>query len=196
MTYSTEPRIYAADLAAYNSGRLRGAWIDCAGKDADAIGDAIDAMLACSPDSNVVRRDVSAAFPSAEEYAVHDHEGFEGLISSEWPDLAEVAAIAEVLEEGDEDKRRGLLWLVNDRGYKIADAIERADEVRTFEGDAEDYAAELIEEGYSRELEALPDCVRYAIDWARVARDLVIAGDVDEYEAGRERFLVTNAGEF
>ncbi len=61
------PRIYIACLAAYNNGHLHGAWID-ADQDADQIRDAIAAMLARSP------------VEDAEEYAIHDYEGFEGVL--------------------------------------------------------------------------------------------------------------------
>jgi hypothetical protein len=138
--------------------------------------------------------------PSAEEWAVHDHEGFAGLISSEWPDLSEVAAIAEVLGEGDDDKRRGLLWLVNDCGWKIPDAIERCDEVRTYQSDIIDVVAD-----YAQELAS--DCVENfdnrasqwpfsCIDWKHAGNELLIGGDIAEVRQGGEYFLVTNASEF
>jgi antirestriction protein len=230
MTTTTSPRIYAADLAAYNGGRLRGIWIDVAGKDADAIGDEIDAMLARSPEPNVIRRrcddcgrhydvsgmhhdisgmgeldcprcgsgNASAPFPSAEEYAIHDHEGFAGLISSEWPDLAELGQAAEALE--DDDKRRGLLWLVNDRGYTISDALERCDEVCTYQAGAWDLAADYAQElaadtvpNFDKLVEQWPlNC----IDWEDAGRQLLIGGDIDLAELEGERFLVTNAAEF
>ena len=46
-TISEEIRIYVADLAAYNNGKLHGVWID-ATQDLDAIQDQINAMLADS----------------------------------------------------------------------------------------------------------------------------------------------------
>jgi antirestriction protein len=224
MTTTTSPRIYAADLAAYNSGRLRGIWIDVAGKDADELHDEIDAMLARSPEPNVLRRlcntcgkrfdvgsiaerrdcprcgsdDASAPFASAEEYAIHDHEGFCGLISSEWPDLAELGQAAEALE--DDDKRRGLLWLVQDRGYTISEALERCDEVCAHEGDAFDLAADYAQELAADTIEDFAErCGQWPffhIDWTAAGRELLQAGDVDLAELDGERFLVTNAAEF
>lgn len=225
MTKNDPCRIYAADLGAYNAGILRGIWIDVAGKSGAEIHDEIDAMLARSPDSNVLRRrcndcgkhfDVasveklynycprcgacnnSAPFASAEEWAVHDHEGFCGLISSEWPDLAELGALAEALE--DEDKRRGLLWLVNDRGCSIAEALDRCEDVQAYESDAwdlvTDYAQELAADtiaDFDKRSEQWPfNC----IDWKGAGRELAMAGEVDLYELHGERFLVTNAAQF
>jgi antirestriction protein len=74
-----EPRIYVACLAAYNSGWLHGAWIDV-GDDADAVWAAIAAMLKTSP---VAR---------AEEWAIHDYEGFGGV------EIAEYAGVDRVVE--------------------------------------------------------------------------------------------------
>ncbi|MDT9165744.1 antirestriction protein ArdA, partial [Escherichia coli] len=59
------PRIYVACLAAYNNGILHGAWIDAA-REPWAIYDDIRRMLRASP------------ITDAEEWAIHDYEGFEG----------------------------------------------------------------------------------------------------------------------
>jgi antirestriction protein len=228
MTKNDPCRIYAADLAAYNSGRLRGIWIDVAGKSGDEIHDEIDAMLAGSPEPNVVRRkcgdcgkhfdvggfaarsilcttcprcgseNAGPVFRSAEEYAIHDHEGFCGLIRSEWPNLGELGALAEALE--DEDKRRGLLWLVNDRGASIADALDLCEDVQTYDSDAWDLVTD-----YAQELaaETIPDFDKRSaewpfncIDWKDAGRTLELGGDVDLYELEGERFLVTNAAHY
>jgi len=152
----TETRIYAACLASYNSGSLHGAWIDCEGKDAEALQIEINAMLAASRCPNVMRRKcpdcghyqtdarpysdapqdecsecgdnlVGIDFkPSAEERAIHDTEGFEDTISGEWPDLAEVAAAAEGLHG---DHREGFIYLCTDANEKPTDALDNADEV-------------------------------------------------------------------
>lgn len=220
---TTAPRIYAACLASYNSGRLHGEWIDCEGKSADELQQAINEMLAKSPYPNVQRvrcsacdhiqdlhaqvsveddacdecgGEMGAPFASAEEWAIHNHEGFAGLISSECPDLDNVAAIAEVFAEGDEDKRRGLVWLVKDQGCSVSDAIDKCEDVRTYDGEAKDYAAEFAEDCYSEALEAMPDFLRYHIDWEGVARDLILGGHIAEAEQDGERFLITNANEF
>lgn len=225
---TTAPRIYAACLASYNSGRLFGVWIDCEGKDGEEIGLEIADMLAKSPYPNVMRRKcehcghyqtdatpyrensdecvncyepLSGEFrPSAEEWAIHDHEGFCGLIKSEWPDLDEVAEIAEILYNDDDDKRRGLLWLVNDRGCSIADAIRQCDEVRTYETDAHNMAADYAQELASDVVENFDERASQwpfnCIDWEAAGRELLIGGDIDETEQAGERFVVTNASEF
>lgn len=228
MANETSPRIYVACLASYNSGRLHGAWIDCEGKRGDDLHKEIADMLAKSPCPNVMRRkcpdcgayqtdarpyrenddecdECGATLPdefkpSAEEWAVHDHEGFAGLITSEWPDMDDVAAVAEVLAESDDDKRRGLLWLVNDCGYKISDAIDRCDEVRTFESDRHDLAGEYAYELASDTIENFEEREGQwpftCIDWEAAGKELLIFGDVAEFEADGERVLITNPRDF
>jgi antirestriction protein len=77
----TTPRIYVACLASYNAGTLHGKWID-ADQSAEEIHDDVQRMLAASPESG------------AEEWAIHDYEGFGALRLSEWESFARVAAIA------------------------------------------------------------------------------------------------------
>jgi antirestriction protein len=82
-------KIYVACLAAYNAGRLHGEWID-ATSDAAEMGEAVAAMLAKSP------------VPGAEEYAIHDYDGFPDM--GEYPGLdaiAETAGLVELAAEHD-----------------------------------------------------------------------------------------------
>ena len=83
-TELTNPRIYVACLAAYNEGILHGQWID-ASSDESEMQEAVDAMLAASP------------IAGAEEWAIHDYEGFGYM--SEYEDLDHIAERVEVWEE-------------------------------------------------------------------------------------------------
>ena len=76
-----QPRVYIASLADYNEGRLYGDWID-ADQDENELERAIKEMLARSP------------IPGAEEWAIHDYEGFGPLRLDEFESLAAVARIA------------------------------------------------------------------------------------------------------
>lgn len=78
--------IYAACLASYNNGILHGEWID-ATQDPESIGHAITLMLESSP------------IPDAEEYAIHDYDGFGGLPLGEYESLGDLHAIALALDE-------------------------------------------------------------------------------------------------
>ena len=74
------PRIYVACLAAYNAGHLHGAWIDV--EDKEAIKDAITAMLSASP------------IAGAEQFAIHDDDGFGGMNIGEYEPIGRIVEIA------------------------------------------------------------------------------------------------------
>lgn len=87
------PRIYVASLSDYNAGTLHGVWID-ATLDPDEIFACITDMLAASPEAE--------SFPlggPAEEWAIHDYEGFGGFSLSEYADLHKVSDLANLLNE-------------------------------------------------------------------------------------------------
>ncbi len=125
---SSTPSIYVACLAAYNNGRLHGEWID-ADQSAEDIYTEVQAMLAASPE------------PGAEEYAIHDFEGFGSLRLGEYESLERVAAIAAGIAEHGE---AFAAWLAydSDRDPVDTSSFEDAylgewDSLRAY---AEDYA--------------------------------------------------------
>ena len=75
-----QPRIYVACLAAYNNGILHGAWIEAT--EAWSMWEATRDMLAKSP------------IPDAEEWAIHDHEGFASIRINEYDSFERVAELA------------------------------------------------------------------------------------------------------
>ena len=75
------PRIYAACLAAYNHGRLHGQWLD-AEQAPDDLQLAITEMLERSP------------VPHAEDWAIHDYEGFGPFQPHEYERLETIARVA------------------------------------------------------------------------------------------------------
>lgn len=85
-TAAVTPKVYVACLSAYNRGELHGAWID-ADLDADNIEAQVQAMLAKSP------------VPGAEEWAIHDFEGFGGLSVHEFEPLETVSLIGRMVAE-------------------------------------------------------------------------------------------------
>ena len=147
-------RIYVACLAAYNNGILHGAWID-ADQDAEAIHDEVTAMLAASP------------IRGAEEWAIHDYEGFEGAMIAEWEGFEEVSKIAAFVAE------HGTLG-----GKLLAhfDSLEEAERAMseayagTYESLA-DFAQSITEETGA----AIPDNIAFYIDYEAMARDMEIS---------------------
>lgn len=81
-----EPRIYVASLSDYNAGRLHGAWIS-ANQDTEEIEEAIQAMLAKSNE------------PVAEEWAIHDYDGFGPVGLGEYESIEHVATLARGIAE-------------------------------------------------------------------------------------------------
>lgn len=153
---SESPRIYVACLASYNSGILYGQWID-ANQDAEAVADKVKDMLTNSP------------IPNAEEYAIHDHEGFCGITIGEFTTLAEVSAIAQGIAKHGE---KFALAYANFRDIDEAQKAIDEDYAGEFD-EVENFAAELIGETYS-----ISEGLEYYIDYEAYARDLVLGGDI------------------
>ena len=83
---SDGPGIYVASLSDYNNGHLHGAWIEASADPAHMHHD-ITEMLAGSLD------------PNAEEWAIHDYEGFGPWQPSEYEPLDTIARITAGIEE-------------------------------------------------------------------------------------------------
>ncbi len=155
-TLEDTPRIYVACLAAYNNGKLHGAWID-ATQEPDAILEAVQTMLNASPEAN------------AEAWAIHDYEGFHGLTLPEWEGFAEVHAYATFIEEhghlgteiytyyGDLEEAQAAL---NDRYAGCYPSLA-------------DFAQELTEATTT-----IPQNLAYYIDYERMARDMEMSSDI------------------
>lgn len=159
---TTEPRIYVADLAAYNSGCLHGVWID-ATQDVDDIQEQINAMLAASP------------VPDAEEYAIHDYEGFDSYRLGEYEGITAAHEIACFIEEFPEF---GGALLAHFSSIEEARKAAEEDYCGTFESLAE-YAQELTE-GTTQ----IPESLAYYINYEAMARDMELNGDVFTIETG------------
>lgn len=160
--HTSDIRIYVADLAAYNAGHLHGVWID-ATQDIDDMQAQIDSMLARSP------------VEGAEEFAIHDHEGFGGYHLHEYESIESVHEIACFIAEYP-NFGSALLSHFGD----VAQARKAADEdyCGCYRSLA-DYAQELTEETTD-----IPQSLAYYIDYDKMARDMEINGDVFAIETG------------
>ncbi|MCI4668194.1 MAG: antirestriction protein ArdA [Bacteroidia bacterium] len=73
------------------------------------------------------------------------------------------------------------LYLAQDLSYTIKDILDfHLDNVFFFEGSAEDYAREEIDS--SGLLDALPQYLQYYFDYKSYSRDLVLSGDISEWQ--------------
>lgn len=155
MINETRPEIYIACLAAYNNGKLHGQWID-ATQGIDAVQEEIQTMLANSPE------------PDAEEFALHDYQGFGGIQFSEYESIETLCDIAEFIEEHGEDLAAGIYCHCSD----LEEAVDMMENHYRGEYDSEvDYAMELFDECYAHEI---PENMCYYIDYEKFARDLFI----------------------
>ncbi len=164
-----EIRIYVADLAAYNNGKLHGCWID-ATQALDDIWDQVNEMLKNSPEDD------------AEEWAIHDYEGFEGVYISEY--------------EGFESAHKKALF-IDEHGTLGAKVLEH------WCGDIEE-AQKALDDSYSGEYESLEDYARgltedtsevpehiaFYIDYQSMGRDIELNGDIYTIETAFDEIHV------
>jgi antirestriction protein len=151
---SDTPRIYVACLASYNAGILHGEWIDVT--DADSIHEAIQEMLKRSPS------------PGAEEWAIHDYDGFGPLGLSEYEDIGRVAELGALIAEHGE----AFAAYADHVGaeYATEDGFQDA---YCGEWDSEQaYAENLFDELYAHEV---PEHIAPYIDYEAFTRDLFIS---------------------
>lgn len=157
MTFHHIPRIYAACLAAYNNGYLHGAWID-ATQEPSAIYEAVRHMLAASP------------ITGAEEWAIHDFEGFGEARIEEYASFDRVSELATFLSEHSEIGAAVLEHYSGDLG-EATEAM--TDRYLGAYASLADYVQEQTEETVT-----IPASLRYYIDYQAMARDAELNGDL------------------
>ena len=161
-TLLDRPRIYVACLAAYNNGRLHGRWIDATTP--DEIWREVSAMLRASPE------------PHAEEWAIHDYEGFEGANLSEYASFETVCALADFIEEHGELGAK----LMSHFGDDLAEARAAFEDYAGKYRSAADFAEQLHEDTVTE----IPESLRYYIDWQALARDMALNGEIMVFQTG------------
>lgn len=148
-----KPSIYVACLASYNNAILHGVWID-ATQSEDEIMAEIWSMLDNSPEQN------------AEEYAIHDYEGFGSIPIHEYESIHNIVEYASFIHEHGE---LGLALLCD---YSIDDAQTMLEDHYQGCYDSEvDFAQQLFDECYAHQL---PDTLSCYFDYDAFARDLFI----------------------
>ena len=160
----TQPRIYIADLAAYNTGILHGVWID-ATDDLNDIQAQINTMLASSP------------VEDSEEYALHDYEGFDGIRFSEWESLQDLHDVACFIEE------HGKLGAELFNHFNDLKETKRALEDH-YHGEftsLSDYA-----ENFTSDTTDIPEHLKPYIDYEAMGKDWEMSGDIYTIETGFE----------
>jgi len=166
---STPPRIWVASLSDYNNGIQHGAWI-AAAQDEEALQTDIDAVLTASPWT-------ARSGEPAEEWAIHDYDGFGRLRIDEHESLHWISLVGKGIAE------HGLAFAA------WADVVEEeerlADFGRAYLGHYNSlhaYVEQRINDlGYDRILdEVVPSTIRpyVKIDITRTANDLLEGSDL------------------
>lgn len=159
---TTTPRIYVADLAAYNSGYLHGVWID-ASEEVGDIQEQINAMLAASP-CRMPRNTLSMITKVSTATGLANMKALKpptkSLVSSKISRSLVPACSA-----------------TSPASRKIRRVAEE-DYCGSFECLA-DYAQQLTEETTQ-----IPPSLAYYINYEAMARDMELGGDVFTLETG------------
>lgn len=166
--YRQRPRVYLASLSDYNDGVLHGVWLHV-DQEVEELYGAVGSMLQASTQ------------PLAEEWAIHDYEGFGPLRLSEYESLETISRLGLGIAE------HGLAFAA------WADLIGHdADELGRFQDtyrghwpSVEAYAEEFLDEvGVTEALETIPAWLRpyMTINTEGFARDLELGGDIQTVE--------------
>lgn len=141
---SDSPRIYVADLAAYNEGKLIGEWLDLSDySSGEEVMEAIQDLLKKWSEEQGVER---------EEYAIHDTENIPGDMINEYSgedDFEKVVSVLTVANDRDIPFEVILKWM-NDKGED--DANNAADAYNGSYKDEEDFAYEMVQQGVISDL--------------------------------------------
>ena len=162
---SDTPRVYIASLSDYNAGRLHGKWFDVTDfADGDDLYAAVkEQVLDTSPE------------PIAEEWAIHDYEGFGDYRISEYESFDAVVDLANAIEE---HGPQFIAYIAHVGGLEYAENFEEA---YCGQWDSEqDYAEELVDDlGYLAD----QDFLATYFDYEKFTRDLFMS-DYFSVDAG------------
>ena len=155
-----EIRVYITNLAKYNNGVLQGKWIDL------------------PLDEDELQAELKEVLGTDEEIFITDYEA--PFKIDEYDSITDLNALAEKLEELDEDHDiPRFIYLVND-GCTYEQAFEEYEDVDFYPGlNLKALAEQFVEEGLFGEI---PERLQYYIDYDAIARDLGV--DYTEEENG------------
>lgn len=183
MSNSIDWRIYVASLSDYNNDTLHGVWIDFdACSDVDEVQDAINTMLLASP--YAASEFAKQHGLQAEEWAIHDYEGWAGITLSESEGIGNLWETYKHLQDLEDCETEAFsiyytnLLNASETDWDTLDNF-RAAYQGEFDSDA-DFAEYLLEE--TGGLDAIPENLRYYFDYEKYARDLFIGGDYWTHE--------------
>ena len=95
----------------------------------------------------------------------------------------------ELLDTLDDWQEPALYFLLDHHGYSLAEALSLIDDVMVFEGTAEEYTTDIMDE--TGQLESLPETLRYYFDYAALARDMLLNGEIHEVSYRGTDYIVS-----
>jgi antirestriction protein len=164
------PRLYVASLVDYNNGRLHGTWLD-ADPDPEVMQEAIDSMLSESPAQRTGEG-------IAEEWAIHDYQGFGSLRLGEYEALSTIARIAAGIDQ------HGPAFTAWAEHVGLSGAEQFNEFADRYQGEWESvdaFAENMLDEGGAQDIiDKAPSWLRsyLTLDVAGFARDLELSGDI------------------
>lgn len=155
-------KIYVADLAEYNAGRLYGKWLD--------LNDFTDAEELKTAAYSVPKINPYSGGRERNEYAIHDYDLDYSCDPDfgEYPDLDDIFRYHELCGEYGE---AFAVWYSLNGGYRDRDKWEDCFN-ESFYGEVDSYAAlaeQFVDEGLFGEI---PDAIINYIDYEAIGRDL------------------------
>lgn len=157
------PALWVGCLAAYNAGKLHGAWMQ-ASSDTAEMYEAISEILAASPEA-----------PAAEEWEIMDTENMPSLCRADVYAAAEYVAALEALKDYTTAAEIVAAW-VEWRGSDEMDAEKIQDAYLGQFDSVEDYAWQYIDD--SDALREVPEYLRPYVNVAALGRDMELSGDI------------------
>lgn len=166
-TMTATPRVYVADLAAYNAGTLKGAWID--------LGE-------CPTFETIMETIMEALAPAGEEWRFDDYDNLPYNLH-EYAPVSELVAIAEQFQEFERDNvTASVTWLDYCSAYRegCVDSVEQflASIIGVYDTWL-DYVWEVIEND-----ERIHDEIKSFVDVEKYAGDLDMNGTRYIYREG------------
>lgn len=173
------PRIYVASLSDYNAGILHGTWLG-ADLGAEILHEGIREMLAESP---TMKRYGEVA----EEFAIHDFEGFGQVHLDEYESIERVAQLAQgIIEHGD---AFGAWWAMESRDDADWGDVQSqfAEQYLGEFSSLEEYAEQVLDDmGFDiEESPGIPEGLRpyVKVDIEAWTRDMEYSGEISTVES-------------
>jgi len=129
-----------------------------------------------------------------EEYELEliDGSNFECLLEKYFfKNSIDIKKFFELIEEHERsitaENMVALEYLLEYENCDVDESLNKMGDVMVFEGTAEDYATEI----YEHEIEEKLGRLAYYFDYKDLGKDLVLGGDIYEYERNYKKYIIT-----